>query len=144
MVVTGRHRCLNKSICRLGLSPENDENVTYPSGNVGAEKTARRDCAPHSSMPFLLSLGECHFVHRYRDSDREWGGEGRRQKGSASLLSGATETGRLRLSLCSLLFPRDGQRVGGRQEDLAQAILKTGRFSAWSSDTCPFKGGKTS
>ena len=83
-----------------------------PRGMWGLKKKARRDCMPNSSMPFLLSLWKRSFVPHYRDSEREEGGEGHRQKGSASLLSGATETGELRLSWCSLLFPKEEWGMG--------------------------------
>lgn len=47
---------LNKSICP-GLSPENNENVTHPLGNVGAEKEGqKRLCANLLNALPVISL----------------------------------------------------------------------------------------
>lgn len=82
-----------------------------PQGMWGPKKRAREIECPAPQCPSCY-LSEKVALSLTIGTQRERGGEGRRQKGSASPLSGATETDELRLSLCSLLFPGDELGVG--------------------------------
>lgn len=76
-------------------------------------------------------------------TQRKQGGEGHRQKRSSSVLSGATETGELRLSLCTLLFPGEewGVEWAGR---LRTVSSENGVVFCWVIRPSPFKGYKMS
>lgn len=111
-----------------------------------------RESMPTSSVSAFYLSENVALSSTPGDVEREVGRK-RLQKQTHSRPSGATDTSGLRLSLNLPLPqsppPRDkqgqGKRVRGvRPGDLEQTIEKTRCFSAWLSNTCPFKGCKTS